>query len=87
MKKFISALIFTFMVSLTIQISAEPCTSEHNCNGCTINFTQDTYNWSYTMQCGGGAMQFYSEPGEFVGTFCNGQEPCSLCGGEEPCSL
>lgn len=78
MKKTISIFITAFFVFAPFNLNANSCNSTHSCNGCTINFTQTETFWYYTAQCGTEPAQLFQGDEEYEGTFCEGQNPCTL---------
>jgi len=75
------ATIFTTMLFSISLSNAQPigtaCNSQHSCGGCTIHFTQTSFEWYYMLDCGGEQYPS-SGSGDYEGTFCGGQEPCSV---------
>ncbi len=80
MKTILLTILFTFgmvFIYSNVGASSTSCTSQHHCNGCTFNFTQTSEEWHYTLDCG-GEIYSYDGDGNYEGTFCGGEEPCSL---------
>lgn len=78
MKNIITLLVLAFIVLIPLNIKANPCYSYHTCGSCSIFFKQYDTHWEYSLACGNEPMQFYAGGGDFEGSFCFGQTPCSL---------
>lgn len=74
----ITLLFFAIFLHFTVEAQPNSCTTTCSYNGCSVNFTQTTTNYTITTTCDDGYNHTDTYPGDHTGTICGGVEPCSL---------